>query len=113
MRLLFTANTPIDSARLVTSTTRPSTADLRQLDDRHFAVTWDHDADVRLQVELVSRDAHLASTPTEVAIGLKTDHPPRVTLGFTGVRQRVTPQRASPSPPTPATTSASPAPACR
>jgi len=78
------------------STSRPSTADLRQLDDQQFSLAWDHEADVRLQIDLVSRDAHLASTPTEVAIGLKTDHPPRVTLGFTGVRQRVTPMARIP-----------------
>jgi hypothetical protein len=96
MQLLFTANTPIDSAHVVSSTSRPSTADLRQLDDQHFSLAWDHEADVRLQIDLVSRDAHLASTPTEVAIGLKTDHPPRVTLGFTGVRQRVTPMARIP-----------------
>jgi len=96
MQLLFTANTPIDSARVVSSTTRPSTSDLRQLDGEHFSVTWDHEADIRLEIDLVSRDAHLASMPTEVAIGLKTDHPPRVTLGFTGVRQRVTPKARIP-----------------
>ena len=45
---------------------------------------------MQLQIELVSKDAQLTSVPTTVAIGLKTDQPPRVTMSYTGVRQRVT-----------------------
>jgi hypothetical protein len=96
MRLLLAASTPIAEAHLTSSTTRPSAADVRQIDDTHFAVEWTHQSDVRLQIELVSRDAHLESTPTVIAIGLKKDEPPRVTLSYTGVHQRVTPHAQIP-----------------
>jgi hypothetical protein len=90
MQLLFSANTPIAEARLKSSTTQPATGDLKQIDDRDFSVRWDQASAVQLEIELTSRDAQLASVPTTVSIGLKVDQPPRVTMGFTGVRQRVT-----------------------
>jgi hypothetical protein len=90
MQLRFAANTPIAVAKLTSSTTQPSQANLRRIDDSHFEIGWVQEAEVHLQIDLTSRDAQLASNPTEVAIGLKTDRPPRVTLGYTGVRQRVT-----------------------
>ena len=96
MQLLFTASTPIAAARITSATTQPSEANLHRLDDQRFSIEWVQEADVHLQIELVSRDAQLVSAPTEVAIGLKTDHPPRLTLGYTGVRQRVTPRARIP-----------------
>jgi hypothetical protein len=90
MRLRFAANTPIAIARVTSSTTQPSQADLRRIDDSHFEMGWVQEAEVHLQIDLTSRDAQLASNPTAVAIGVKTDRPPRVTLGYAGIRQRVT-----------------------
>jgi hypothetical protein len=63
---------------------------LKQIDDTHFSMDWTHNASVQMEIELISRDAHLASAPTTVAIGLKNDQPPRVTLGYSGVKLRVT-----------------------
>jgi hypothetical protein len=96
MRLTFTANTPIAQAKLISSTSRPSQADLVQLDDEHFSIDWLHHQPVQLQLELIGRDAHLESPPTDVSIGLKTDEPPRITLTFTGVHPRVSPQARIP-----------------
>jgi hypothetical protein len=96
MRLLFAASTSVEEARLSASTTRPSEADVRRIDDEHFAVEWTQHSDVRMQIELVSSDAHLESTPTVIAVGLKKDQPPRVTLSYTGVHQRVTPRARIP-----------------
>jgi hypothetical protein len=90
VQLLFGASTAIAEAHIKSSTTQPSQADLRQLDDTHFTMEWTHNAGVQLEIELVSRDAHLASAPTTVTVGLKVDQPPRVTLGYTGVKLRVT-----------------------
>jgi hypothetical protein len=90
IRLLFSSNTPVAEAHLKSSTTRPSQGDLRQLDDTHFEMDWTHNAAVNLEIELVSRDARLESAPTTVAVGLKVDQPPRVTIGYSGVKLRVT-----------------------
>jgi hypothetical protein len=96
MHLTFTSNTPIARAKLISSTTRPAQTDLIQLDDEHFVIDWLHQKPVQLQIQLIGRDAHLESPPTDVSIGLKTDEPPRVTLTFIGVHQRVAPQARIP-----------------
>ena len=96
MHLTFTANTPIAQARLTSSTSRPSQADLIMIDDQHFSIDWLHHQAVQLQIELIGRDARLESPPTDVSIGLKTDQPPRITLAFTGVHARVTPEARIP-----------------
>jgi hypothetical protein len=90
VQLLFSASTPIAEAHVKSSTTQPSQSDLRQLDATHFSMQWTHDNAVQLEIELISKDAQLASAPTTVTVGLKTDQPPRVTLGYTGVKLRVT-----------------------
>ena len=90
LQLQFTANTPIAEAHLKSSTTQPSSGDLKQLDDEHFSIQWTHNLADNLEIELTSRDAHLASVPTALTVGLKIDQPPRITLGYTGVKLRVT-----------------------
>jgi hypothetical protein len=90
LQLQFVANTPIAAAHLKSAATQPSPADLKQLDDTHFSVEWTHNSADNLEIELTSRDAHLASVPTAVTVGLKIDQPPRVTLGYSGVKLRVT-----------------------
>ena len=90
VRLEFTANTPIAEAHIKSSTTQPAQADLKQIDAEHFAMEWTHNSAVNLDIELVSRDARLTSAVTTVTVGLKVDQPPRVTIGYTGVKLRVT-----------------------
>jgi hypothetical protein len=90
VQLLFTANTAVAEAHIKSSTTQPAQADLKQIDDTHFSMDWTHNANVQMEIGLISKDAHLASAPTTVTVGLKTDQPPRVTLGYSGVKLRVT-----------------------
>jgi hypothetical protein len=96
MQLRFSSNTPIAEAKIASATTQPSQSQLHQLDDEHFAIDWVQEQNVQLQIELVSRDAHLLSAPTAVSLGLKIDQPPRVTLAYTGVHTRVTPRARIP-----------------
>lgn len=96
LTIRFSANTPIEQVKIRSSTTMPSEANLRRLNERQFAITWEHAAAVQTELELVSADVGLVSVPTNLSIGLKNDAPPRVTLGFSGVRQRVTPQATIP-----------------
>jgi hypothetical protein len=90
MQLLFSANTPIAEARVKSSAATPSGGDLKRLEERDFSLSWTQASAVQLEIELVSRDARLLSVPTMVSVGLKIDQPPRVTIAFTGVTQRVT-----------------------
>jgi hypothetical protein len=90
MQLLFSANTPIAEAHLKSSAAQPASADLKQLSDHEFSINWTQTSAVQLELDLTSQDARLASVPTTVSIGLKVDQVPRVTMGFTGVKQRVT-----------------------
>src|SRR4051812_39526581 len=96
LELTFGANVPVAEAIVKGPTTAPSVTELRRIDDRHFAIAWTHDKPVQLQIEFVGKEAKLSSLPTPVTIGLKTDQPPRVTLSYTGVRQRITPNATIP-----------------
>jgi hypothetical protein len=96
MELDFTANTNIAATHIKSATTQPSAGDVTRLDDRHFALHWTQAAPVRLEIELLAAGAKLTSVPTSVAIGLKTDQPPRATLAFSGVRNRITPSATIP-----------------
>ncbi|MFI5381721.1 MAG: hypothetical protein ACHRHE_20685 [Tepidisphaerales bacterium] len=91
LELTFTANVPVSEVHLKNSQATPSDGDLRRLDERTFAVKWTHDQAVQLQIESVSASGNLASLPLPVSIGLKVDQAPKVTIGYTGVRLRVTP----------------------
>ncbi len=86
LQLLVSANTPIAQAKLT-----GTPAALSRVDETHFAIAWTQTAPASFHLELVGRDAGLVSAPTDVSVGLKRDQPPRVTIGFTGVRSRVTP----------------------
>src|SRR5207237_3660743 len=63
----------------------------RRVDDRHFVIEWTHTQPQQIDIELIGTQANLASLPTPVTIGLKIDQPPRVSLSYTGVRQRIAP----------------------
>ena len=40
----------------------------------------------------MAADSGLMSLPVPVSVGLKVDQPPRITMAYSGVRQRITPQ---------------------
>ena len=90
LKLEFTANTAIAEAHLKSASTQPSASDLKQVDPQHFSLDWTHETADNLEIELTSRDARLTSAPTTVSIALKKDQAPSITLGYTGVKLRVT-----------------------
>ena len=92
LELHFASNVPIRESHVRSATTQPAPAELRQIDPQHFAMKWEHANPLQLEIELIGSGAGLASVPTPIAIGLKKDLPPRVSVQFSGVRQRVTPQ---------------------
>ncbi len=94
LELTVTANVPVAEAGLKAKGVGGS--GLRRLSDRQFALAWTHDKPVQLEIEMRALQANLTSLPTPIDIGLKADLPPRVSLQFSGVRQRVTPQAKIP-----------------
>ena len=96
MSLTFTSNVPVSEAKLKSNLAAPGQADVKQIDERTFKLEWIHAAAVQLQIELVGKWANLLSLPTPISVGLKTDLPPRVSLTYSGVRQRITPQARIP-----------------
>jgi len=91
LKLEFQANVPIAEAKI-----SGAPAEVKQIADDRFVIQWSHEKPVAMQIELLSSQAKLTSLPTPVTIGLKTDQPPRVSLSFTGVRQRITPMAKIP-----------------
>jgi hypothetical protein len=53
---------------------------------------WTEETPLQMEIELTGTGAGLTSIPTPIAVGLKKDLPPRVSVQFNGVRQRITPQ---------------------
>lgn len=96
LELRFSANVPIAQAAVKNSGPVPKDDALRRVDDRTFVLAWEHKAAARLQIELTGAAGNLASAPMPLAIDLKTDTPPRVTVQFSGVRSRVTPSARIP-----------------
>ncbi len=91
LKLEFAANVAIAQAKV-----DGAPAEVQRLADNRFAISWVHEKPVAMQIELLSDQAKLTSLPTPIAIGLKVDQPPRVSLSFTGVRQRITPMAKIP-----------------
>jgi hypothetical protein len=91
LELTFEANVPIAEAKV-----SGAPAEVKQIADKKFSISWTHEKPVAMQIEMVSDRAKLTSLPTPVTIGLKIDQPPRVSLSFTGVRQRITPMAKIP-----------------
>jgi hypothetical protein len=91
LELTLTSNVAVAEVKLKSSQPTPGPAQLRRLNDRTFAIAWTHEAPVQLNFELVGTVGDLASVPTPVSIGLKVDQAPRVSLQYSGVRQRITP----------------------
>jgi hypothetical protein len=96
IELAFTANVPVSKVNLKSNVAHPGEPDVKRLDDQHFLLKWEQAAPVQLQIELIGAATGLGSVPTPVAVGLKNDLPPRVSLTFSGVRSRVTPQARIP-----------------
>jgi hypothetical protein len=96
LALHVAANVPLRELRLKSQSSRPKPADLRRIDSTNYVVEWVHQAGAKFDLELVAEDSGLVSLPVPVSIGLKIDQPPRVTMSFSGVRQRVTPQAKIP-----------------
>ncbi len=94
--LHIAANVPLRELRLKSQTALPKPADLRRIDATNYTVEWVHQGPARFDLELVADDSGLISLPVPVSIGLKADQPPRVTMSFSGVRQRITPQAKIP-----------------
>ena len=96
LELRFTSNVPVAEARVRGPKEGPGQGELNRASEKDFALKWVHEKPVQLEVELVGAVGGLTSLPTPISIGLKLDHPPRVTLQYSGVRQRVSPQARIP-----------------
>ncbi|HEX3997737.1 MAG TPA: hypothetical protein VHX65_04205 [Pirellulales bacterium] len=94
--LHIAANVPLRELRLKSQSAHPKPAELRRIDDTHFAVDWVQSGPAKFDLELVAAESGLVSLPVPVSIGLKVDQSPRVTMSYGGVRQRVTPQAKIP-----------------
>jgi hypothetical protein len=91
LELTFTSNVPIEESKVASAP-----GDVRRIGENKFAISWEHNKPVAMSIEMLSSGAHLMSLPTPVTVGLKADQPPRVSLSFTGVRQRITPMAKIP-----------------
>jgi hypothetical protein len=96
LQLLLMSNVPVSEVRMTSTGKAAAPGALRRLSDTTFSLDWTHEAPVQLSFELIGTVGDLASVPTPVSIGLKSDQAPRVTLQYTGVRQHVTPQARIP-----------------
>jgi hypothetical protein len=92
LELTLVSIVPVAEVKLKSQTPRPGLNELRRLSDRSFALAWTQESPVQLTFELVGTVGDLASVPTPLSIALKVDQTPRVSLQYTGVRQRITPQ---------------------
>jgi hypothetical protein len=96
LALGIVANVPLRELRLKSQSAHPKPADLRRLDAMNYVVEWIQQGPAKFDLELVAEDSGLVSLPVPVSIGLKVDQPPRVTMAYSGVRQRITPQAKIP-----------------
>ena len=96
LALNIAANVPLRELRLKSHSTHPKPPDLRRIDGTHYVVQWIHQGPAKFDLELVGEDSGLVSLPVPVTVGLKIDQPPRVTMSFSGVHQRITPQAKIP-----------------
>lgn len=92
MRLVIRATAPLKSISL------GDTPDVKieKRSEREYLATWTHQKAMSFKIELVGAATGLTSIDTPLTIGLKTDQPPRVSLAYSGVRQRITPQATVP-----------------
>ncbi|MGC4031966.1 MAG: hypothetical protein QM754_09580 [Tepidisphaeraceae bacterium] len=69
---------------------------VQKVDDRDYELQWTHRRPMRFQIELTASGTGLTSLVTPLSIGLLNDQPPRVSLAYSGVRQRITPRATIP-----------------
>lgn len=91
LELRFASNVPVAEARVRGPKEGPGQSDLKRGSEKDFSLKWVHERPVQLEVELVGAVGGLTSLPTPISIGMKIDQPPRVTIQYSGVRQRVSP----------------------
>jgi hypothetical protein len=96
LALNITANVPLKELRLKPSTAQPTAANVRRIDATRYTIEWTQEAPARFDLELVAEESGLVSMPAPVSIGLKMDQVPRVTLAYSGVHPRITPQARIP-----------------
>lgn len=96
LSLRIAANVPLRAVRLKSQSPFPRRQDLHRIDATNFTVDWIQAGPAKFTLELVAADSGLVSLPAPVSIGLKVDQPPRITMSYSGVRQRVTPQATIP-----------------
>ncbi|HEX8525051.1 MAG TPA: hypothetical protein VF669_22560 [Tepidisphaeraceae bacterium] len=89
LELRFDSNVPIEQA-VIRNAAGPAPA-VNRTSDKTFTCSWNHEKSMQLEIELTGTQAHLTSVPVPLSVGLKVDQAPRVTLSYTGVRQRITP----------------------
>ena len=90
MRLVVRGSTPLDRITL------GDDASVKRLDDRSFEASWTHTKAKNFKIELTAAATGLQSPPTPLSVGLLSDTPPRVSLAYSGLRQRITPQATIP-----------------
>lgn len=88
LELRMTANIPLADVSATSESGASPT--FERVDDTHYVARWTHDQPMHMSIELVARDAPLASLPLPITVGLLRDKAPRSSLRYTGVRQRVT-----------------------
>jgi len=96
LAMTIAANVPLSELRLKPESAHPTPADLHRLDPTHYSIEWIQDGPAKFDLELVAAESGLVSLPVPVSIGLKVDQPPRITVAYTGVRPRITPQAKIP-----------------
>lgn len=88
VELTITTNVPISDVRYAQGSDQPASIEL--VDETHAVLKWKHVEDVRFRLELVGKEAGLVSQPVPIAVRVKRDRVPRVTVRSEGVGQRIT-----------------------
>ncbi len=86
--LSLQTNVPVTDVRVDTQKGAPLSF-LAQ-PDGSVSTSWVHEQALQAKLRLSSAESGLLSHPIPLSIGLKQDRPPRASLRFSGVRQRVT-----------------------
>lgn len=94
LTLTITASVPIASVAVQSSA--PDPPSFNPPDGTYVRASWTHQRPVQMQIELVSEQTGLESRLVPISIGLKKDRTPRLSIRFTGVRPRITPQAQIP-----------------
>jgi len=96
LALRIAANVPLRQLRLKSQSAHPRPEDLHCIDAADYAIEWVQEGPAKFELELVAAESGLVSLPVPVSIGLKIDQPPRITMAYSGVRPRITPQARIP-----------------